>query len=385
MSDFKKGLEGVIALETEICYIDGEKGILEYRGYKIEELAKLSYDAVVHLLIHKRIPNIAELDQFSNMIKERRDLDVHTEEVIHFYNFNIEAMDALMTAISHMSHSDPDLNDNSHEANVRKAIRLISKLPTIVAYFQRIHESKEIIKPNELLPHCSNFLYMLRGEVPSVLESKILDVDFILSAEHELNASTFAVRVTASTLSDIHSAIISGIGTLKGVLHGGARLAVMNMLDEIGSVENTEKYIMNLIENKQRIMGFGHRVYRVVDPRANIFRDLAKKLAEEKKDMKWFDMASKIEETVNRELVEKQGKLIFVNVDFYSGVIYKYLNIPPKLATAIFALGRVTGWLAHALEQYNDNRLIRPRANYIGEHLELKDLINKVHEDNIKE
>lgn len=371
MTDFKKGLEGIVALETEISYIDGIKGILEYRGYRIEQLAKLSFDAVIYLLLHGKLPNIKELDQFSNMVKERRELDVHTKEVIHFYNFNIEAMDALMTAIAHMSHSDPDLNGNTREENISKALRLIAKAPTAVAYFQRIHEGKEIIKPNELLPHCSNFLYMLRGEIPTVLEAKILNVDFILSAEHELNASTFAVRVTASTLSDIHSAIISGIGTLKGVLHGGARLAVMNMLDEIGEAKNTEKYIMNLIKNKQRIMGFGHRVYKVIDPRANIFRDLAKKLAEEKNDMKWYDMACKIEEVVTRELVEKQGKTIFMNVDFYSGVIYKYLDIPPKLATAIFALGRITGWLAHALEQYKDNRLIRPRAKYIGDHHKL--------------
>lgn len=371
MTDFKKGLEGIIALETEISYIDGEKGILEYRGYKIEQLADLSFDAVIYLLLHGKLPDTEELDKFSNMVKERRELDVRTKEVIHFYNFNIEAMDALMTAFAHMSQSDPDLNVNTPEGNIRKALRLISKAPTIVAYYQRIHEGKEIIGPNELLPHCSNFLYMLRGEIPTVLEAKILNLDFILSAEHELNASTFAVRVTASTLSDIHSAIISGIGTLKGVLHGGARLAVMNMMDEIGEVKNTEKYIMNLIENKQRIMGFGHRVYKVVDPRANIFRDLAKRLAEEKNDMRWYEMACKIEEVVTRELVEKQGKTIFMNVDFYSGVIYKYLGIPPKLATAIFALGRITGWLAHALEQYKDNRLIRPRAKYIGEHHKL--------------
>lgn len=371
MTDFKKGLEGIIALETEISYIDGEKGILEYRGYKIEQLADLSFDAVIYLLLYGKLPDTEELDKFSNMVKERRELDVRTQEIIHFYNFNIEAMDALMTAFAHMSQSDPDLNVNTPEGNIRKALRLISKAPTIVAYYQRIHEGKEIIGPNELLPHCSNFLYMLRGEIPTVLEAKILNLDFILSAEHELNASTFAVRVTASTLSDIHSAIISGIGTLKGVLHGGARLAVMNMMDEIGEVKNTEKYIMNLIKNKQRIMGFGHRVYKVVDPRANIFRDLAKRLAEEKNDMRWYEMACKIEEVVTRELVEKQGKTIFMNVDFYSGVIYKYLGIPPKLATAIFALGRITGWLAHALEQYKDNRLIRPRAKYVGEHYKL--------------
>ncbi|NHK32317.1 MAG: citrate/2-methylcitrate synthase [Asgard group archaeon] len=381
MSEIKKGLEGVFALETEISYIDGLKGILKYRGHRIEKLAKLTYEEVVHLLLYKELPNTAELDQFSNMLKSNRELDVRTEEVIHFYNFNIEAMDALMTAVSHMSHSDPDLNDNSQEANLRKAIRLISKAPTIVAYFQRIHEGKEVVKPNELLPHCSNFLYMLRGEVPTKLESKIIDLDFILSAEHELNASTFAVRVTASTLSDIHSAIISGIGTLKGVLHGGARLAIMHLLDDIGSEENTEDHIMNLIKNKQRIMGFGHRVYKVVDPRAAIFRDLAEKLAIEKKDMKWFNMGNKIEEVVTREIVEKKGRPIYMNVDFYSGIIYKYLDIPPKLATAIFALGRFTGWLTHALEQYSDNRLIRPRASYIGKHHDHDEEISKLTKD----
>ncbi|MGC9779462.1 MAG: citrate/2-methylcitrate synthase [Candidatus Heimdallarchaeota archaeon] len=381
MSKFKKGLEGIIALETEISYIDGEKGILEYRGHRIDKLAELSYEEVVHLLLYDKLPNTEELDRFSNLLKERRDLSIQTEECMHYHNFNIEAMDALMTAFAHMSHGDPDLSHNSIEANIRKAIRLISKAPTIVAYFQRIHEGKEIIKPNELLPHCSNFLYMLRGEVPTKLESRILDLDFILSAEHELNASTFAVRVTTSTLSDIHSAIISGIGTLKGVLHGGARLAVMNMLDEIGSPKKTDEYIMNLINNKQRIMGFGHRVYKVVDPRANIFRDLAKRIAEEKKDMKWYNIGVKIEEVVTRELVEKQGKPIYMNVDFYSGIIYKYLNIPPKLATAIFALGRITGWLAHALEQYRDNRLIRPRAKYIGEHHPTDIAISKLTKD----
>lgn len=381
MSKFKKGLEGIIALETEISYIDGEKGILEYRGHRIDKLAELSYEEVVHLLLYDKLPNTEELDRFSNLLKERRDLSIQTEECMHYHNFNIEAMDALMTAFAHMSHGDPDLSHNSIEANIRKAIRLISKAPTIVAYFQRIHEGKEIIKPNELLPHCSNFLYMLRGEVPTKLESRILDLDFILSAEHELNAFTFAVRVTTSTLSDIHSAIISGIGTLKGVLHGGARLAVMNMLDEIGSPKKTDEYIMNLINNKQRIMGFGHRVYKVVDPRANIFRDLAKRIAEEKKDMKWYNIGVKIEEVVTRELVEKQGKPIYMNVDFYSGIIYKYLNIPPKLATAIFALGRITGWLAHALEQYRDNRLIRPRAKYIGEHHPTDIAISKLTKD----
>jgi len=364
----KKGLEGIVALETEISFIDGENGILEYRGINIEQLADQSFDVVVYLLLYSKMPTIEDTIRFSKLLKSKRDIDNKTKSVLNLCNFNIEAMDALRTAVSHMSHCDIDLNENTPEANQRKAVRLVAKFPTIVAGFQRIREKESLIEPDPELSHGANFIYMLRGEKPTELEARIMDTDFVLSAEHELNASTFSTRVTASTISDIHSAIISGLGTLKGPIHGGARLAVMNLLDEIGDVEKTEEFILNLIKNKQKIMGFGHRVYKTMDPRAKIFKKLAKEIAEEKGDMKWYQMGEMMEKIVTREIVEKKGKPIYPNVDFYAGVIYKYLEFPPKLATAIFAIGRISGWLAHCLEQYADNRLIRPRAKYVGKH-----------------
>jgi citrate synthase len=264
-----------------------------------------------------------------------------------------------------MSHCDPDLNDISHDANIRKAIKLIARFPTVVASFSRIKTGYTPILPDYNLSHGANFLYMLSGEKPDELEAEVMEKDLILTAEHELNASTFSSRVTASTLSDLHSAIISGLGTLKGPLHGGARMAVMNMLDEVSSSNDAEQYVMDLIQNNQKIMGFGHRVYKTYDPRSNIYKDLAKKLAENKGDTTLYNIAEKIEDTVVQELVEKQNKPIYPNADFYSGVIYKYLGLHPKLATSVFAIGRVSGWIAHCLEQYSDNRLIRPRARSI--------------------
>jgi citrate synthase len=314
------------------------------------------------------MPSKKELQAHSDLLRKKRDLDKNSLRVLNLCNFNIEAMDALRTAVSHMSHCDPDLNDNSHEANIRKAVRLIAKAPTVVANFQRIRDGKGPLEPRTDLAHGANFLYMLRGKEPTGLEAKIMETDFILSAEHELNASTFSTRVTSSTLSDMHSAVISGLGTLKGVIHGGARLAAMNMLDKIAEPDKAEEYTLGLINNKQRVMGFGHRVYRTIDPRAKVFKKLAKEIAETTGNMKWYQMGDTIEQTVLRELVEKKGKPIYPNVDFYAGVVYKYLEIPPKLATAIFAIGRIAGWLAHIMEQYENNRLIRPRAKYIGEH-----------------
>ncbi|MBD3190688.1 MAG: citrate/2-methylcitrate synthase [Candidatus Heimdallarchaeota archaeon] len=368
MADIKDGLEGILALETSISFIDGKEGVLEYRGRNIQDLIDRSFDEIVYLLLHRQLPNEKEHEDFTKLLRSKRDLDESTKNVLRLCNYNIEAMDALRTAISHMSHCDPDLNDNSFEANIRKAIRLIAKTPTIVSGFQRVREGETLLEPDLTLSHGANFLYMLKGEKPSSLEARIMETDFILSAEHELNASTFSTRVTASTLSDIHSAIISGLGTLKGTLHGGARLAVINLVDDIESPEKTEEYIMDLIRNKQRIMGFGHRVYKTIDPRAKIFKKMAREIAEEKDDMKWYTIAETIENVVIREIVEKKGKPIYPNVDFYAGIIYKYLDLPARLATAIFAIGRISGWIAHCLEQYKNNRLIRPRAKYIGEH-----------------
>jgi len=242
---------------------------------------------------------------------------------------------------------------------------MVAKFPTIVAAIERNRLGMEAIAPNKELSHGANFLYMLSGKIPTELETEAIEKDFILSAEHELNPSTFSLRVAASTLSDIYSAIISGICTLKGPLHGGARKGVMDMLDEIEDMENVESYLQNKINKKEKIMGFGHRVYKTYDPRAHVYRDIARRLSLENGDTFWFDMAEKIEQTMYHEFVEARGKPIYPNVDFYSAVVYKYLNIPPELATSVFAIGRVSGWIAHCFEQYSHNRIIRPRANYV--------------------
>jgi citrate synthase len=266
-----------------------------------------------------------------------------------------------------MSQFDPDLNDSSSEGNMRKAIRLIAKIPTIVAAYYRVANGKEPIAPDPTLSHGANFLYMLKGSKPSKLEAEIMEKDFILSAEHELNASTFSSRVTASTLSDLYSAVVSGLCTLKGPLHGGARTEVMAMIEEIGSPENAEKIILEKLEKREKIMGFGHRVYKTYDPRGTVFKKLSKQLAEAKGDMHWYATAEVIENTVFRELVEKKGKPIYPNIDFYSGVIYMNMDISPQLATSIFAIGRVSGWIAHCFDQYEKKKIIRPRAFMLDE------------------
>jgi len=366
LENIKKGFQDVVVLETRISFIDGIKGILEYRGIDINELSKLSYEEVSYLLLHEKLPDRNELSVFIKQLREERDISTETIKVLSTCDFNIEAMDALRTAVSYISQCDPDLNDNSPEANIRKGMSLIARFPVIVAAFYRVRHGKEPVSPDAALSRGANFLYMLKGTRPADMEAGLIEKDFILSAEHELNASTFSTRITVSTLSDLHSAVISGLSTLKGPLHGGARMAVMNMLDEISSPANAQEYIQSQISNGHRIMGFGHRVYKTYDPRAKIFKESVKKIAEEKNDYKWYDMAVNIEETVFKELVEKQGKPIYPNVDFYAAVAYKYLEIPPQLATSVFAIGRVSGWIAHILEQYADNRLIRPRAKYVG-------------------
>jgi citrate synthase len=371
MTEVKKGLEDVTVLETRISSIDGIEGILKYRGIDIRELYQRPYEAISCFLLTGSLSSNDEIQNYQTQLRAERDIDEGTVGVLHVCAPNIEAMDALRTAVSYLSHCDLDLNDNSLEANIRKATNLIAKFPTIVATFWTIKVPNacagddERILPDPMLSHAANFLYMLRGTKPDPLEAELLEQDFVVSAEHELNASTFSVRVTASTLSDLHSAIISGLATLKGSLHGGARLKVMLMLDEIGSAEKAEKHVLDLIANKKRVMGFGHRVYRTYDPRGLILKEASKKIAEHKGDMSWYKTAEAIESTVMKELVEKRGKSIYPNVDFWAGVLYKYLEIPPMLATALFAIGRISGWIAHCLEQYSDNRLIRPRARPI--------------------
>ncbi len=367
--EFKEGLEDVIAAKTQLSFIDGKRGILEYRGYNINDLAKYSdFEEVTYLLWYGRLPNKKELQDFSKKLRSERKIDAGVIKILKICPKNIDAMDALRTSISYLAQCDKDLNNNSQEANIRKGIRITAKFPTIVAAFHRTKNGKKVIPPNPKLSHGANFLYMLHGKIPNEIEAKAMEADFLLTAEHELNASTFTARITVSTLSDLHSAVCSGIGALKGPLHGGARAEVYKMLDNVKSPDRAETYIKGLIDKGQKIMGFGHRVYKYYDPRALIFREIARQLAQNAKDSRWYDISLKIEETVVKELVEKKGKPIYPNVDFYTGAVYKYLKIPPELSTAIFAIGRIAGWVAHCLEQYSDNRLIRPLALYVGPH-----------------
>ena len=369
VEEFKEGLEDVIASKTQLSFIDGKRGVLEYNGYNINDLAKYSnFEEVTFLLWYGRLPTKKELKFFSEKLRSERKIDSSIIKILKTCSKNIDAMDALRTSISYLAQCDKDLNDNSREANIRKGIRIAAKFPTIVAAFHRIKNGKKIILPNPKLSHGANFLFMLNGKKPSDIEAYAMESDFLLTAEHELNASTFTARVTVSTLSDLHSAVCSGIGTLKGPLHGGARAEVYKMLDKIRSADKAESYIKELINKGQKIMGFGHRVYKYYDPRALIFKEISKKLAQSANDPRWYDISIRIEQTVIKELVENKGKPIYPNVDFYTGAVYKYLKIPPELSTAIFAIGRIAGWVAHCLEQYSDNRLIRPLAQYIGPH-----------------
>ncbi len=354
-------------MSKNICFIDGLEGILKYREVDINQLVELPYDAVSYLLIQGELPKEKELAEYSARLHGEREINREAMDVIRMCNSNIDSMEALRTVVSFISQFDPDINDSSPEGNMRKSIRLIAKIPTIVAAYYRISNGNEPVSPNPFLSHGANFLYMIRGSKPTQLEAEIMEKDFILSAEHELNASTFSSRVTASTLSDLYSAVISGLCTLKGPLHGGARAEVTTMLEKIAHPENAESYVLNKLQNKEKIMGFGHRVYKTYDPRGAIFKQLAKQLAKAKGDMHWYDTAEAVENTVIRELVEKKGKPIYPNVDFYSGVIYKYLDVPSQLATSIFAIGRVSGWIAHCFDQYEKKKIIRPRAFMLDE------------------
>ena len=354
-------------MSKNICFIDGLEGILKYREIDINQLVELTYDSVSYLLIKGELPGAQELAIYSAHLHGEREINREIINIISMYNFNIDAIETLRTIVSFMSQFDPDIYDSTPEGNMRKAIRLIAKIPTIIAAYYRVANGKEPIPPDISLSHGANFLYMIRGSKPSKLEAEVMEKDFILSAEHELNASTFSSRVTASTLADLYSVVVSGLCALKGPLHGGARTEVMNMIEEIACPENAEKIVLEKISKNEKIMGFGHRVYKTYDPRGTVFKQLSKQLAETKGDMHWYETAEAIEITVVREIVEKKGKPIYPNVDFYSGVIYRYMDIPPQLATSIFAIGRVSGWIAHCFDQYEKKRIIRPRAFMLDE------------------
>jgi citrate synthase len=357
-----KGLEGVVATNSGICWIDGDAGVLAYRGIDVHELAENSnFEETTYLLWNGRLPNEFALREFTQQLALARELDQRIIDMLRTFPTSATPMEVLRTAVSALSFYDADEKDNSHDANVRKAYNLTAQIAMIVAIYDRIRKGKEIVPPDRSLSHAANFLWMLNGVKPSETATRTLDTALILHADHELNASTFAARVIAATLSDIHSAITGAIGALKGPLHGGANEAVMRLLlaiDKAGA--DPVDYVSNMLANKQKVSGFGHRVYRTEDPRATHLRRMSEQLGRDAGQPKWFEMSRKIELYINRE------KKLNANVDFYSASTYSMLGIDIDLYTPIFAISRIAGWAAHVIEQLDDNRLIRPRAEYVG-------------------
>ena len=357
-----KGLEGVVATTSSICYIDGDQGVLAYRGIDIHDLADHSnFEETCYLLWFGRLPKRNELRELRERLAEERKLDASIINLLRVAPKHALPMDVLRTAVSALSFYDPEFQKNDHEANVHKAIRLTSQIAMIVAAYDRIRKGKPVVEPDRSLSHAANFLLMLTGTAPSQTAERALDIALILHADHELNASTFAARVTAATLSDMHSAITSAIGALKGPLHGGANEAVFHILiaiDRDGA--DPVEYVKGMLAQKKKVPGFGHRVYHTEDPRATHLRKMSRDLGESSGEPKWFEISNKIEAFV------KGDKKLNANVDFYSASTYHTLGIDVDLFTPVFAVSRISGWSAHVIEQLDDNRLIRPRADYIG-------------------
>ncbi|NTZ18926.1 citrate synthase [Paenibacillus sp. JMULE4] len=354
-----KGLEGIVATTSSVSSIID--GVLTYRGYNIDDLAEnATFEEVVYLLWYGKLPNRSELDRLLKDLSENAAIPAEIIDQIKLYPKNVNSMAALRSAVSSLALYDEEANDMSKEANLRKAIKLQAQIPTIIATFARIREGKEPIAPKAGVSIAENFLYMLTGKNPEKIAVEALDKALVLHADHELNASTFAARVTVATLSDIYSGVTSAIGALKGPLHGGANEAVMAMLEEIGTVDNVANYINEKLANKEKVMGFGHRVYKNGDPRAKHLQKMSQELGKITGNLNWYNMSIQIEEMVTGQ------KGLKPNVDFYSASVYTSLEIPRDLFTPIFAISRTSGWTAHILEQYDNNRLIRPRAEYTG-------------------
>ena len=361
--EIMKGLKDVYLDTTESSFIDGQEGKLLYRGYDIHDLAeKSTFEEVIYLLLYGALPTTSELQDFDGVLRDNRRIPDEVIQVLDLVKTS-HPMDALRTGISALAAFDPEVADNSEEATIRKGIRLTAMGPTIVGAHHRLRQGLEPVAPNPNLNHSGNFLYMLTGEEPDEETNKLLDVDFILHAEHGANASAFGARVAASTLSDLHSAVVTGIGVLKGPWHGGAAEEVMKMALDIGQPENAEEYARNLLDSGERIMGFGHRVYKAEDPRARHLRDRSRALGEKMGHPEWFQILTYLEDKV---MVPYRSRGIFVNVDFFAGSIYYLLGIPDDLFISIFALGRIPGWALQCLEQYQDNMLIRPLLEYSG-------------------
>ena len=357
-----KGMEGIVATNSSICYIDGDRGVLAYRGIDIHELADHSnFEETCYLLWFGRLPNREELKDLRGRLQQERHLDPAILQFLRDAPRTALPMDVLRTAVSALSFYDADNKKNDHDANVRKAIRLTSQIAMIVAAYDRLRKGKPVVEADRSMSHAANFLLQLNGSKPSATAEQALDIALILHADHELNASTFAARVTAATLSDMHSAITSAIGALKGPLHGGANEAVFRILQTIDREKaDPIEYVRNMLAQKQKVPGFGHRVYHTEDPRATHLRAMSRDLGQSSGQAQWYDMSEKIEQFI------KADKKLNANVDFYSASTYHTLGIDEDLFTPIFAVSRISGWAAHVIEQLDDNRLIRPRAEYLG-------------------
>lgn len=355
------GLRGVVAAASSIGDVNGEKGELIYQGVNIHDLAtKSTFEEVAFLLWNGRLPRRDELDELKKNLSASYDIPQWIRGPIEYFPKNANPMDTLRTAVSALALFDEEAHDLSREASLRIATRLTARFPTIVAAIDRARNGKEPIKPNPELNIATNFLYMLKGEMPDDFDAHAMDVALILQADHELNASTFTARVVAGTLADMYSCVTAALGALSGPLHGGANTAIMKILLEIDDVNKVEAYVKDALSKKKKIMGFGHAVYKTEDPRATHLRRFSKEMGERKGDTKWYDITAKLEEIMKRE------KGLLPNVDAYSASTYYMMGIPLDLYTPIFAISRISGWTAHILEQYADNKLIRPRAEYVG-------------------
>jgi citrate synthase len=360
--EIRRGLKDVYVDKTMSSFIDGDTGKLLYRGYSIHDLAeKSTFEETAYLLLYGKLPNQKEMDAFDVQLRASRRIPDEVLQIIGVVR-SASPMDVLRTAVSALSTFEPEVTDNSLEATLRKGIRLTAQAPVIVAAHTHIRDGKNPVEPNPSLNHAANFLYMLSGQEPSEDEARLIEKDFVLHGEHGINASAFAARVTASTISDLHSAIVAGIGTLKGPAHGGAAERVAQMAQEIGSEDKAEEYVRRILEGGGRIMGFGHRVYKTEDPRARHLRDGCLAMGEKKGQPEWFRILSKVEEAMR----PYRARGVYVNVDFWAGAAYHLLGIPDDILTSIFAMGRIPGWTIQVMEQYADNILIRPLLRYDG-------------------
>lgn len=365
-AEYSPGLEGIIAGTTTISHVNPDRNSLMYRGYDIKDLVQHSdFEEVAFLLIKGHLPTQSEYDAFCNTLKQERNIPQTLIDTFKTFPTNSNPMDMLKVGVSLLALQDPDKDDDSHEANVRKAIRLAAKFPALITYSYRISRGQDIVQPDNSLKHGENFLYMLLGKKPDSYIANVFDISLMCYADHGFNASTFASRVTVSTLSDLYSGTLAAIGALKGPLHGGANEEAMKMLLEVGTPDNAEAWVIDALATKKKIMGFGHREYKTGDPRAAILTEMGAEISNKLNDTKWYQTAAIVEETMRRE------KNILPNVDFPTSYIYYLMGLPIEIYTPIFAVARIAGWAAHMIEQLDNNRLIRPKALYEGpQHLD---------------